>query len=85
MTTLSKIQALLAKRFDLDIATLRPERALNELGVDSLAVIEFMFVLEDEFGINIPQDDVALDTIQDVANLIEKLVQKQGGKTAASS
>lgn len=85
MTILSRIQALLAKRFDLDVTTLRPERALNELGVDSLAVIEFMFVLEDEFGINIPQDDVSLDTIQDVANLIEKLVEKQGGKSAASS
>lgn len=85
MNTLPRVQALLAKRFDLDVNTLRPERALNELGVDSLAVIEFMFVLEDEFGINIPQDDVSLETIQDVANLIEKLIQKQGGNTASSS
>ena len=82
MTTLSRIQALLAKTFELDASTLRPERALNDLGIDSLKVIEFMFVLEDEFGINIPQDDVSLDTIQDVASLIQKLMDQQGVKSA---
>ena len=74
MTTLQTIQQLLAGELSLDIDTLDPARPLDELGIDSLAVIECMFKLEDKFGISVANDDAKATTLQDIADLVDKLV-----------
>ena len=58
-------------------AELQPERALETLGLDSLSVIEFMFVLEDEFKIKLSDERVEIKTIQDIVSLVDKLVADQ--------
>ena len=51
-------------------------RIIEDLGADSLDVVELLSRLEDEFGITIPDEDVEkLATVQDVANEIEKLTK----------
>ncbi|MEM8822495.1 MAG: acyl carrier protein [Pseudomonadota bacterium] len=49
----------------------RPEASVTrELGLDSLAVMNLIMVLEDEFDILIPMDRLAdVDTVQDLATL----------------
>jgi acyl carrier protein len=74
MTTLQTIQHLLAAELSLDADTLDPARPLDELGIDSLAVIECMFKLEDEFGISVANQDANVRTVQDIANLVDRLV-----------
>lgn len=74
MTTLQTIQELLAGELSLDIDTLDPARPLDELGIDSLAVIECMFKLEDKFGISVANHDANATTLQDIADLVDKLV-----------
>ena len=45
MDTLSKIQAMLSKEYDLPMERLAPDQSLADLGIDSLTTIEFMFKL----------------------------------------
>lgn len=48
----------------------------DDLGADSLDVVELVMAFEDEFQIDIPDDDVAnLKTVQDAIDYIKK---KQG-------
>ncbi|MEM8851324.1 MAG: acyl carrier protein [Pseudomonadota bacterium] len=49
----------------------RPEASVTkELGLDSLAVMNLIMVLEDEYDILIPMDQLAdVDTVQDLATL----------------
>jgi acyl carrier protein len=70
---------MMVKQFDLKLEDLTPEATLEGLGLDSLSVIEFTFNLEDELKITMPETRVELKTLQDVVNLIDKLVAEQKG------
>ena len=52
---------------------------LNETGLDSLDVINFLFTLEEETGVKIPDGDItkySLETLNDFAEYIDK--RRQG-------
>jgi acyl carrier protein len=55
--TFEKIRALMAAEFHLDPRSIRPETPLIDLGVDSLAALEFVFDLEDSFRITLRTAD----------------------------
>ena len=55
-----RVRGLASTHLDLAPERLRREALLGEdLGVDSLAAIELGMVLEDEFGISLPDDVLA--------------------------
>jgi acyl carrier protein len=72
--SLATVQKLIAEELDAKIEDLDPSRQLEELGVDSLSVLEVMFKLEDTFGIKMPDERVPIKTIQDIADIVDKLV-----------
>ncbi len=46
----------------------------SDLNVDSVAIMDLMFVLEEEFDVSVPINDLAdVRTIKELANLIIKL------------
>lgn len=47
----------------------------EDLGADSLDVVELVMGFEDEFGINIPDDEVA--SIKTVKNAVDYIAKKQ--------
>lgn len=77
MSSLKTIQEMMVKQFDLKLEDLTPDATLEGLGLDSLSVIEFTFNLEDELKITMPDERVELKTLQDVVNLIDKLIAEQ--------
>jgi acyl carrier protein len=79
MSSLQTIQNMMVKQFDLKPEDLTPDATLEGLGLDSLSVIEFTFNLEDELKITMPEERVELKTLQDVVNLVDKLVAEQKG------
>ncbi len=49
-------------------------RLVEDLGADSLDVVELIMSFEDEFNITLPDEDVAkLSTIEDIVTYIENL------------
>ena len=58
MDTLGRIKELAAKEFSLEAAQLDPQAALDTLGIDSLSFIEFMFKVEEEFGVSVSDEDL---------------------------
>ncbi len=79
MSSLQTIQNMMVKQFDLKLEDLTPDATLEGLGLDSLSVIEFTFNLEDELKITMPEERVELKTLQDVVNLVDKIVAAQKG------
>ena len=91
MTTLQSVQALLKANFDLAPETLQPEAKLADLAIDSLAVIEVLFAVEDAFKVTVPSEPAALQnqitTVGDLVAYVEKLIAEQhpamaGGEAA---
>jgi acyl carrier protein len=76
-STLDRLRVLLVKDYKLEPDLLTPDAPLEALGIDSLGVAELMFNIEDEFGVEIPGDPVALATVGDVVRYIDGLVTTQ--------
>lgn len=74
---LEKIQNLLAEALNLPVEKVTPDaKIVDDLGADSLDVVELLSQLEDEYGVIIPDDEVeGLLTVADVAAEIEKLTK----------
>ncbi len=70
---LEKIKAILAKHLKVDPADITEDTNIQEdLGADSLDVVEIVMALENEFGIEIPDEDIIkLKTIRDAMNYID--------------
>jgi acyl carrier protein len=79
MSSLKTIQDMMVKQFDLKLEDLTPDATLEGLGLDSLSIIEFTFNLEDELKITMPDERVELKTLQDVVDLLDKLIAEQKG------
>ena len=74
---LEKIQAMLAEALNLPLEKVTADaKIVDDLGADSLDLVELLSQLEDEYGITIPDDEVeGLVTVADVAAEIEKLAK----------
>ncbi len=70
-----KVQDALAKQFELDPQTITLDTNLiDDIGADSLDVVELIMSLEDEFGIAISDEDAAqLFTVRRIVEYLEKL------------
>lgn len=79
--SLEEISAVLAKmiadKMEIDVATITPSSNLTELGLDSLDTFDIIFNAEDHFKIKVPNDQVNIETLQDVTALVHKLMLSQ--------
>lgn len=75
MTTLERIQTLVHTHFGNDIADIKPEAdIIADLGLDSLDTVEFVMAAEEEFGIEISDEDAEKClTIGQAVELAERL------------
>ena len=73
MDMLTVIQEILAKQLRVDIDTIdESTNILNDLGADSLDVVEMLMTIEEEYGIVVPDDVVVtFVTVGDVARYVE--------------
>ncbi len=71
-TIARRIRDLMATKFDIDKSTLAPDADLSdELGADSLDLVELMIAIEALFEIHIPDKDFAeLQTLSEVAGYV---------------
>ena len=74
MSSLPALQELIHTKFGIDTAALDPHASMRERGVDSLALVEFVFAVEDQFGISVPDENANLDTLAELAEVVDKLV-----------
>lgn len=70
-----KVQEALANQFELDPETVTMDTDLvDDLGADSLDVVELVMSLEDVFGVTISDEDaVQLHTVRLIVEYLEKL------------
>ncbi len=74
---LEKIQAMLAEALNVSVDKVTADaKIVDDLGADSLDVVELLSQLEEEYGIIIPDDEAeSLVTVADVASAIERLAK----------
>jgi acyl carrier protein len=77
MNSFEMVSNAIAKKLEIDVATIKPESTLEELGLDSLDTFDIIFEAEDKLGIKVPNNQVDVKTIQDMTNLLDQLLAKK--------
>jgi acyl carrier protein len=67
----SFVTDFLAEKLDISAAELTADQPLEELGIDSLVLVELAVILEDEFGIVVDDQQLTGEqTLTDVVDLL---------------
>lgn len=71
---LEKIKELVAENLGVDVSAITEKSSFKEdLGADSLDLFEMVMALEEEFGVEIPTEDLEkITTVGEVAAYIEE-------------
>jgi acyl carrier protein len=66
---------LMAEQVGKPLSTITLESTFEELGADSLDVVEIALAVEDEYNIEIPDDSAeGIKNVGDIVAIVEKLV-----------
>ena len=78
-TIQDKTKAFIATKLNVGECEITPEKNLfNDLGADSLDVVELLMILEHEFNVKLSEDDTAnVKTVGDLYAMIEKYTNKK--------
>jgi acyl carrier protein len=77
MSSLPALQALIQDKYGLDATQLDPHAVMLESGIDSLALVEFLFEVEDRFSISLPEDHSRIRSLADLAGVVDQLKAAQ--------
>ncbi len=78
MSTEERLKEIIIKQFGENEKTVTLESSfVNDLGADSLDIVELVMELEDEFDVNIPDEDAEkIKTVGDAVKYINEHTQK---------
>lgn len=75
--TAQKISSIIAEKLHIDASSVKLESTLQDLGADSLDMVDIVMKVEEEFGIEINDEDAEkLHTVQDFINYVHDLRTK---------
>ncbi len=68
-----RVKEIIAKELEVEVKQLTPEaKFIEDLGADSLDIVELVMALEEEFGLDIPDEDAdKLKTVGDAMNYLK--------------
>lgn len=73
MSSLKELQDLIQEKYGIEPAELDPAASMRDKGFDSLALAEFLFEIEDRLKISLPDPDPEMDTLGQLAALVDQV------------
>lgn len=72
-----KVKSILAEQLNVKADKIKPEsKIVEDLGADSLDVVELLMTMEDDFGIAVSDEEaVKLKSVQDIVTMLESKVK----------
>ena len=79
MSVDEKVKDIISEQLGVKKEEIKPESSfIDDLGADSLDTVEVVMALEEEFGIEIPDEDAEkITTVGDATKYIEEKVSKK--------
>lgn len=78
-----RVIAIIAEQAVLDVAEVRPEMTLQDLGIDSLGLVEAIFAIEETFDVTVPfnanepgKSEFDMSSVEAMIRAVEELVAK---------
>lgn len=76
MSVEEKVKNIIVEQLGVDVESVTPEASfIDDLGADSLDIVELVMTMEEEFDLEIPDEDAEkIKTVNDVVNYIKAKV-----------
>ena len=73
-----EVKRIIKEQLDVDEKDIKPESTfIEDLGADSLGLVELVLAFEEQFEIDIPDEDTEkIRTVQDAIDYVEKHAKK---------
>jgi acyl carrier protein len=79
-----RILRIIAETQRKDVSSVTIDSTFEELGIDSMDGVNIVFALENEFNINVPDEEVKnIRSVRDMVEGVRKLVEMGGAAPAA--
>lgn len=79
MDTLDQLRQLLHDRIGVPPEEITPASKLEDIGVDSLQLLNLMFDLEEQFGVTLPNDLPRPQTVAELVAVFDGLKSRDAG------
>ena len=86
MSVTDKIIEIIAEQAVLETSDVTKESTLEDLGIDSLGLVESIYAIEEEFDITLPfnaneptNSDFDISSISKIIEVVERLLKEQAG------
>ena len=86
MAVLEKVKKIIAEQALLMVDDVADAASLQDLGIDSLGVVEVIFAIEEEFDISIPfnandpeASNFDVSSVQAISTAVQQLIEQQLG------
>jgi len=76
-TTFETMKRIIVKDYELAPERLTPDTPLADIELDSLAITELIFALEDEFNVVAKTNGQGMQTLGDIAAYIDQLIAER--------
>ena len=84
MTTYERLRKMLVEQYKIDPERLTPEQPLAALGLDSLGMVELLFMIEDEFAVKLPHDIEPFPTLASAVQYLDTTLAQRVGQVSTS-
>ncbi|MGF1552387.1 MAG: acyl carrier protein [Paracoccaceae bacterium] len=81
-----RVRAIIAEQAMVEPAEVGHDTRLEDLGLDSLALVEVVFAIEEAFDISVPYNandptasDFKIDTVGEIVDGVQRLVAEKDG------
>lgn len=85
MSIRDRVIEIIAEQAMLDRAEVTPDRTLDDLGIDSLGLVESIFVIEEEFDISVPFNANAPEESEFDISSVDAIIRAVEGLVTAKS
>ena len=79
-----RVRAIVAEQAMIEEAQVSPESTMDDLGLDSLGLVEIVFAIEEEFGVSVPYNanepnsqEFDISTVKAVEDGVVRLVAEK--------
>jgi len=76
-TTFETMKRIIVKDYELAPERLTPDTPLADIDLDSLAITELIFALEDEFNVVAKTNGQGMQTLGDIAVYVDQLIAER--------
>ncbi len=80
----NKVLAIIAEQAMLDLSDVSMDQTLEDLGIDSLGLVESIFAIEEAFDVDVPfnanspgESDFDLSSVASIVTAVENLVTEK--------